>query len=888
MKLMVIDGNSILNRAYYGIRPLSTRDGLYTHAVYGFLTTMRRLTDDEQPDALCVAFDVHAPTFRHKADEAYKATRKPMPEELRMQVPVLKEALDDLNIPRYESAGWEADDLIGTISRKCEAAGWECVVVTGDKDSLQLITPRTRVKLVSTRMGQTTTQDMTEEAFRETYGFDPIHMIDLKALMGDSSDNIPGVPGIGEKTALELVRKYGSVDALYQAMPQVETRPAALKKLQEGQDSAQKSYYLATIVTDVPMDFRPEDNLCAAPKPELYGLFLRLEFSKLIDRWGLRPAEKDSEASAGGPARSDFAVSVKTLETQAQADEALALWRDADSVAVLTLPDLTGAAVFCETSEGGGSVTRLFFDRYQGDWNALLRALFSADVKKASHNVKDLMRTLLENGLPADGFVFDTALAAYLLDATAGSYDLARLFVTFYSEELPKPLYLDPDNFALLGDRAAAEASLDSYVTAIGALCATLREKLEERNQQELFEQIELPLCRVLAEMELTGCRVDAGALAAFGELMQTKTAALEKTIYAQAGGEFNINSPKQLGEVLFERLALPHGKKTKTGWSTNADVLEKLRPASPIVDQVLEYRQYAKLKSTYADGLLKALGPDGRIHTSFQMTVTATGRLSSTEPNLQNIPTRTDLGSEIRKMFVPAEGNVLVDADYSQIELRLLAHIAGDEAMQEAFNSGADFHTATAARVFHIDPEQVTHEMRRRAKAVNFGIVYGISAFSLSQDIGVTVAEARDYMEAYFATFPGVRRYMADVVERAEAQGYVETLFRRRRDLPELTSSNHNLRAFGQRVALNMPIQGTAADVMKLAMIAVHRRLASEGLRARLVLQVHDELVVECPESEAGTAARLLKEEMEGVVHLSVPLSAEAHWGRNWLEAKD
>ena len=882
MKLMVIDGNSIVNRAYYGIRPLTTRDGLYTHAVFGFLTTLLRLKGEENPDAVCATFDVHAPTFRHEASEAYKATRKGMPEELRMQMPVLKEVLDSLNIPRYELAGWEADDLIGTISRKCEAAGWECVVVTGDKDSLQLITEHTKVKLVSTRMGQTTTKDMDEAAFREQYGFDPIHMIDLKALMGDTSDNIPGVPGIGEKTAMALVQKYGSIDALYAKMPDVEAKPAALRKLQEGEDSARQSYWLATIVTDAPLDFRPEDNLVRAPGPEAYGVFLKLEFTKLIDKFGLTPGEAPATA-----APAEETVTVEQVTDPARAAELLELWRKADHVSVLAMPDLTGAVVV-SGGEGGTLTAELFFEKYQGDWNALLNALFSADIPKVSHNVKDLTRRLLESGSQAEGFIFDTALAAYLLDATAGSYDLGRLFVAYYNTELPKPIHLEPDAFSLLGDSAAAEAAFDSYATAVDCLYRTLLPRLEEKHLLELFAAAELPLCRVLAEMELAGCRVDARALADFGSALTERIREREQAIYAMAGETFNINSPKQLGEILFGKLGLPHGKKTKTGWSTNADVLEKLRYEAPIVDAVLEYRQYAKLKSTYADGLLKAIDPDGRIRTSFQMTVTATGRLSSTEPNLQNIPTRTDLGSEIRRMFVPEEGCVLVDADYSQIELRLLAHISGDEAMREAFRSGGDIHTATAAQVFHVAPADVTPEMRRSAKAVNFGIVYGISAFSLSQDIGVSVAEAKAYMEAYFATFPSVRKYMDAVVERAKETGFVETVFHRRRDLPELTSSNHNLRSFGERVALNMPIQGTAADIMKLAMVAAHKRLKAELPEARLVLQVHDELIVECPETQAEAAARLLEEEMEHVVKLSVPLTAEAHWGKNWLEAKE
>ncbi len=887
MKLMAIDGNSILNRAYYGIRPLTTRDGLYTHAVFGFLTTLLRLTAEESPDAVCVTFDLHAPTFRHKADAAYKATRKPMPEELRQQVPVLKEVLDALNIPRYELEGWEADDLLGTMSRKCGAAGWECVVVTGDKDSLQLIDEHTKVKLVSTRMGQTTTVDYTEAVFQEKYGFAPIHMIDLKALMGDASDNIPGVKGVGEKTAMGLIQAYGSIDRLYAQMPEIVTapdtpaKPGVVKKLAEGEESARHSCWLATIDTNAPLDFRPEDNRREAPGPEAYPLFLKLEFTKLIEKFNLSP-----DSAPAPERRKKAAVTVETVTESARGAELLELWKKADHVSLLALPDCSAAGVFCETGEDSAIMSELFFERYQGDWNALLAELFSDEIKKVSHNVKDLIRALLENGLPAEGFVFDTALGAYLLDATAGSYDLQRLFVSYFNEELPKPLYLEKDAFSLLGDGEAA-ASLDSHVTAVEALYGVLAPRLRERGQWELFETAELPLCRVLAEMERTGCGVDARALREFGESLSARIAERESAIYEMAGGTFNINSPKQLGEVLFERLGLPHGKKTKTGWSTNADVLEKLRRQHPIVDAVLEYRQYAKLKSTYADGLLKAMDPDGRIRTSFQMTVTATGRLSSTEPNLQNIPTRTDLGSEFRRMFTAAPGHVLVDADYSQIELRILAHIAGDEGMKAAFLAGGDFHAETAAKVFHVDRGEVTHEMRRRAKAVNFGIVYGISAFSLSQDLGVTVAEAKDYMEAYFATFPGVRRYMDEVVERARETGYVETLLHRRRDLPELTSSNKNMRAFGERVALNMPIQGTAADVMKLAMAAVWKRLKAEKPQARLVLQVHDELIVECPEAEAEAVARLLEEEMEHVAALSVPLTAEAHWGRNWLEAK-
>ena len=872
MKLMVIDGNSIVNRSFYGVRPLTTKDGLYTNAVYGFVTTLQRLMDEEAPEAVCVTFDRKEPTFRHLEYEGYKA--QGMPEELAQQMPVLKDVLDAMNIPRYELAGYEADDLIGTISRKCESAGWACVIVTGDRDSLQLVTEHTKVKLISTRMGQTTTKDMTPESFREVYGFDPIHIIDLKALMGDASDNIPGVKGIGEKTAMTLIQKYQTVDALYAAMPEADAKPAVLKKLEMGESDARMSHHLATIITDAPLAFDPEENLCRPAKPELYRLFLRLEFNKLIEKMSLTGEDIPLETKEGEP---EIAIQTEHVTSIEQAERLLELWRGADHVTVLPSGDLSVIDVFCQTGPDTGIMAELAKDSYAGDWSELL-TLFAGSVKKVSHNVKDLTRLLIENGLPAEGFIFDTALAGYLLDATAGSYDIDRLSISYFHKELPKPVSLDND------DPVQVQEFRFSHALAIDALYKTMLPHLKEMGLGELYFDIELPLCRVLAEMEAAGFQVDAGALREFGEKLGIAIGELEKRIYTYAG-EFNINSPKQLGEVLFERLGLPHGKKTKTGWSTNAEVLEKLD--HPIVRDVLEYRQYMKLRSTYADGLLKAAGPDERIHTNFQMTVTATGRLSSTEPNLQNIPTRTELGSELRRMFVPAPGCVLVDADYSQIELRLLAHISGDESMQEAFLSGEDFHAVTASHVFGVPLNEVTSSMRRAAKAVNFGIVYGISAFSLSQDLGVSAEEAKAYMDAYFARFPGVKRYMEDVVKKSRETGYAETIFRRRRTLPEITASKYATRSFGERVALNMPIQGTAADIIKLAMVKVFKRLKEEGLSSRLIMQVHDELIVECPENEAERVKSLLTQEMEGVCALAVPLIAEAHSGKNWLETK-
>ena len=881
MKLMVIDGNSLINRAFYGIRMLTTKDGQPTNAVYGFVNILLKLLDEEKPDALCVTFDRKAPTFRHLAYEGYKAQRKGMPDELAAQLPVLKDVLAAMNIPRYELDGWEADDLIGTIAARDTAAGWETVIVTGDKDSLQLVTDSTRVKLVSTRMGQTTTKEMTPETFREAYGFAPVHIVDLKALMGDTSDNIPGVKGIGEKTAMDLIQRYQSVEAIYADVEGVEAKPAVKKKLAEGEEQARMSYDLATIRCDAPIDFSPEDARRREPDgPALYELFLALEFNKLIDKMGLSggPAAGRADKPAAG------AVRQERVTDRVRMEELVEQWRREPWVAVLALPSLDVVAV---AWDGGARAALCAADRLEG-YNELLRALFSGEIQKVSHNVKDLMHLLLDEGLSTDGFCFDTALAAYLLSPTDGSYELEKLGITYFNQEFPKAKeYLAPDAFGPLADPAGPAEAMCAHAALAAALYRALAPKLEELDMHELYYGLELPLCPVLAEMERAGMLVDRRALADFGILLDGRIQADEALIYELAGEEFNINSTQQFGRILFDKLGLPPVKKTKTGYSTNADVLEKLRDKHPIVEAVLDYRQLAKLKSTYVDGLTKVIAADGRIHTSFQNTVTATGRLSSTEPNLQNIPVRTELGAELRKMFVAPAGRVLVDADYSQIELRLLAHIAGDEHMIAAFRTREDIHTVTASQVFGVPPEQVTHEMRRRAKAVNFGIVYGISDFSLSQDIGVTRAEAKAYMEKYFEKYSGVHAYMTQVVERAKADGYVSTLMGRRRWLPELKSSNFNLRSFGERVALNMPIQGTAADLIKKAMLHVDSRLRREGLEARLVLQVHDELIVECPEGEAEQVQRLLAEEMEHVAELAVPLTAEAHAGKSWAEAK-
>ena len=886
MKLMVIDGNSIVNRAFYGVsQNLSTREGLPTNAIFGFVNILLKLLEEEQPEGLAVAFDLKAPTFRHLAYEGYKAQRKGMPEELAVQMPVLKRLLDAMNIRRYELEGWEADDLLGTMARVNGEEGGQTVVVTGDKDSLQLITDSTTVKLVSTRMGRTTTRNMTPEVFREEYGFDPIHIIDLKALMGDTSDNIPGVKGIGEKTAMALLAQYPSIDDLYAHLDTVEVKPAARKKLVEGEGDARMSYDLATIRCEAPMDFHPQDTLRQPfHNDELYQLLLELEFSKLIDKLGVRPTSTPvAQAVEETP---EIRVEGVYLTGEEQLAQVLPKWEKADFVVVLPLPNLDGVTV--SLTEGDKDwLYDVRSSRYEGDYQAFLAQLFGPGVKKVAHGVKELCEKLLDEGVQGQGFVFDTQLAAYLLDPTAGSYDLSKLSMQYLKKELEESrAWRDEEAFGALSDQVKAQTQWYEDNAFIGALYEKLAPQLDELGLTQLLQEMEIPLCSVLANMERRGVLVDKGALSRFGEMLTGRIADTQKEIYAQAGEEFNILSPKQLGHILFEKLGLPPVKKTKTGYSTNAEVLEKLQYQHPIVSLVLEYRQLTKLNSTYVEGLSKVIAGDGRIHTSFQNTVTATGRLSSTEPNLQNIPVRTALGAEMRTMFVARPGWVLVDADYSQIELRLLAHMSGDEAMIQAFRDGVDIHTVTASQVFGVSPDQVTADMRRAAKAVNFGIVYGISPFSLSQDIHVSVAQAKSYMEKYFAHYAGVRAYMDGVVEQGKSQGYVSTLYGRRRWLPELKSSNFNTRSFGERVALNMPIQGTAADIIKLAMIRVEHRLAQEGLQAQLVLQVHDELIVECPQAEADTVARLLTQEMEGVAQLAVPLTAEAKVGQTWAEA--
>ena len=855
MKLMVIDGNSILNRAFYGVKLLSTKSGEFTNGIYGFLTMLKKIQEETGPQAVAIAFDRRAPTFRHKKYAGYKSNRKGMPEELAQQLPVLQELLGDLGYTTVSCEGWEADDILGTLAAACEEKGDACVIATGDRDSLQLVSGSTTVRLASTKFGQPQVTVYDQDKIMEEYGVTPPQMIDLKAIQGDASDCIPGVAGIGPKGAGELVKQYGSLENIYANLEDPGMKPAARKKLEASRDNAFLSYDLGTIRRNAPIDTDIQTYLLKEGDPQKAGaVMVRLELFSLIEKFGLTaaPVPADTGAPAGRP------------ELMELADGAALLPR---------LEDEGKAVFFCQWAKGG-ELEQLVFAHKDVLWRvkpdaAFLRAfLREPRIKKYTHDVKPLHRLALGLGCKTEGTVMDTALAAYLLNPSATGYDVTRLAAE-YGVALPD--FEEPEL------NAAA---------AMPELCAALTKAIDKNGQRELLESIEIPLAWVLAKMEHVGFYVDRQSIEEYGRQMEEQVNSLHDSIIAQVGYEFNINSPKQLGEALFEKMGLPHGKKTKTGWSTNADVLEGLRAEAPVVDEILRYRTVAKLKSTYCDGLLKVIGPDGRIHSSFNQTETRTGRISSTEPNMQNIPVRTPIGRELRKFFA-AEQGVLVDADYSQIELRVLAHVANDAAMREDFLAGHDVHAATAARVFNMPQDFVTPEMRSRAKAVNFGIVYGIGAYSLSQDIGVSVKEADAYIKEYLRNYAGVDAYMQDVAKKAKEQGYVETIFGRRRYLPELKSSNFNMRSFGERVARNMPIQGAAADIIKIAMIRVSSRLEQEGLQARMILQVHDELIVECPPQEQEQVKALLTEEMEGAVSLSVPMLAEANAGRTWYEAK-
>ena len=830
-----------------------------------------------------MAFDVRKPTFRHEKYDGYKANRKGMPDELAEQMQPLKEVLDAMNIMRLECEGFEADDIIGTVSRLCKEKKDECIIVTGDRDSFQLIENEgTSVLLVSSRMGKTETTLYNGAELLLKYGIPPELMRDLKALQGDSSDNIPGVAGVGEKTALDLVSKFGDIDKIYANIESPDIKDSVRKKLIQGKDSAYLSKWLGTIVQDAPIEFSAElAKLCGFDNDKLYNLLTHLEFKSFISRLKLTPPES-AEAVNNSNLRQLEKIVIKTVQDIEIAQEYIS----GKHCCVIIAEDFMGIGIACEDNVFALSRADFSDEEFFG----FLSFVFSDVTKKTIHDKKSIKSMLANEKIECKNVVFDTALAAYVLDATRKRYDLTSVSHIFGCDlDVPCGKLEDESNFSLLTGSENGIAALHTVAETLAFIEEQMRERLSATCMDKLFFDIEQPFTDVLLDMESEGIRVDSGELQKFGDELFSQIKLMEKAIYECAGEEFNILSPKQLGEMLFEKLGIPPVKKTKTGYSTDADVLQKLRSAHEIIPLILEYRKYSKLKSTYADGLLRFVSEkDGKIHTTFQQMVTATGRISSTDPNLQNIPIRTELGGEVRRMFVPSnEDRCFVDADYSQIELRVLAHITGDAEMCRAFREGVDVHTQTAAQVFGVPAEEVTAEMRRVSKAVNFGIVYGISEFSLAEDIGITRAEAKRYMDAYFEHYSGVREYMKRIVEQAKRDGYVTTMFGRRRYIPEIASKNFNLRSFGERVALNAPIQGTAADIIKIAMLRTHKRLEESGLDAKLVLQVHDELIVEARREEASAAATILTEEMENACSLSVPLVAEAGIGDTWYDAK-
>ncbi len=841
MKLLAIDGNSILNRAFYGIKLLSNKNGVFTNAVFGFMNIYLKNIGEVKPDCCAVAFDLRSPTFRHKAVASYKANRKGMPPELAQQLPLIKELLTLMGVAVIECEGYEADDILGTLAKACSDSENECFLLTGDRDSLQLIDDKVTVRLATNKE----TIIYTPEKFTEDYGFEPIKLIDLKALMGDSSDNISGVAGIGEKTASGLIKAYGTIENLYENLPEAELTKSVRTKLENGADSAKESKWLATIVHDAPINTNIADYKFKEPDNAGISRFLTdLEMFKLMDKLGVT-------ASESAPA----AVEEKFTPVE------------------LTAKELTETVIDSLEScdylfEGERLSVRSGETVYTSDNEELICLFFESDCKKNTNEAKPHYRYAMARGKKLRNLKYDASICGYLLNASAAEYTIDKLCAQYgvhYCSE---------------NGEYAALASLDGLLKNLAA-------EIENEGMTSLLENIEMPLTEVLASMEHFGVRVDADGVKEFGTYLTEMIEETSQMIYDDAGHTFNISSPKQLGTVLFEELGLPAKKKTKSGYSTNADVLEELRNHSPIVDNVLKYRQYTKLNSTYVVGLLDKIAEDGRIHTCFKQTETRTGRISSTEPNVQNIPVRTELGSRMRNFFVADEGKVLLDADYSQIELRVMAHLSGDRNMIDAFVSGEDIHTSTAAQVFDMPPVMVTSEMRSAAKAVNFGIIYGIGAFSLSKDINTSVAQAKKYIEDYLAKYPKVDKFMESAVEQGKNLGYVSTMFGRRRRIPELSSSNKMLQAAGKRIAMNTPVQGTAADLIKIAMVNVYKRLKEEKLEAELILQVHDELIVEAAVKDADRAAEILKEEMQNVYEMKVPLAVDVNRGDSWYEAK-
>ena len=869
-KLVAIDGNSIMNRAFYGImnsKLLMTTDGIYTNAIYGFLTILLKMINDEKPDYLCVAFDLKAPTFRHKKYADYKGTRKGMPDELRVQMPIIKDVLRAMNITICELEGYEADDIIGTLSKKAEEEGIKALLLTGDKDYLQLATENVTVRIPTTKMGNTESTDYTPEVIKEKYGIDPIQFIQIKGLMGDSSDNIPGVPGVGEKTAFSLITKYHDLDNIYNSLDEgkeLEGIKGKLKeKLIENRELAFLSRDLGTIFKEVPIDFDIDDlEIRKYNSSELYNLFVRLQFKNFIEKLGLKAGETDE------------------LKTNCDIPE-------------LNIKD------FSEINLNGVNEISYYFKNGQlavcvndveyytpNPTDEDLKKIFESDILKIGHEEKEDYLKLKSKGYNPKNMMFDLTIASYILNPAKDNYRLDEMIL----EVLGIVLENKKENVQLglfdVPENEDNKEEYSKYALYISKCKEKYESELKEKNQFNLFEDIEMPLMKVLAEMEFSGVLVDRDMIEEFSKKLSSSVNNLTHEIWNMAETEFNINSPKQLGEILFEKLQLPVIKKTKSGYSTDADVLEKLKLEHPIVDKILEYRTLNKLKATYIDGIIPLIKEDGRVHAKFNQTVTATGRISCTEPNLQNIPIRTELGKELRKMFVAKEGFTFLDADYSQIELRVLAHISGDENMIHAFNSGEDIHKMTASQVFGVPLEEVTKQMRSEAKAVNFGIVYGISDFGLATNIGTSRKKAKEYIEKYFEKYPGIKAYMDKTVNECKERGYVETLWGRRRYVPEIKSNNFNVRQFGERVAMNAPIQGTAADIIKIAMINIEKELEEKKLESKLLLQVHDELVIETKLEEVEVVRELLVRNMENVIKMDVPLKVEAEEGKTWFDA--
>ena len=864
-KLLILDSNSILNRAFYGVRYLSAKDGTPTNAIYGFLNILLKLIKEQEPDYICAAFDVKAPTFRHKQYEGYKAQRKPMPEGLAAQMPLAKDVLRAMGVTILEKEGYEADDIIGTVARLCEESEISCFIATGDKDDLQLASDKTKVILTVTKSGYNETIIYDDKAVKEKYHVTPTEFIDVKALMGDPSDNIPGVKGVGEKTAMSLIEKHHSIEYIYENIDGIGLKGAMLQKMKDGREMAFMSKELATINRNTPIEFNAEECVFDGfeNNGELYEILKRLELNSIIKKLDLSGGDNVKENE---DIFKDFSYQVGDKNMINGDKVTVVLDFDGDNI--------SSAAV------GAGNNAVVLYE--QDDIKELLE---DDSIAKVMFDVKEAI-VKLNGRIDIKNISDDTAIAAYLVDPAKNEYTIEKLASEYFGTVIEKP---EVKQLSLLDDVETDRSEyLAKCAVALGVLNERIGDKIKENGQEKLYQEVELPLVTVLAHLEINGFLVDDNQLKEFADKLGEKIDALTNEIYMLAGEEFNINSPKQLGVILFEKLELKPVKKTKTGYATNADVLEKLRDKHPIVNFIMEYRQLAKLKSTYCDGLTAVVNPNThRIHSVFTQTVTVTGRLSSTEPNLQNIPTRTELGREIRKMFVAKEGYVLVDADYSQIELRVLAHIANDETMINAFRNNEDIHAVTASQVLGIPLEDVTKEQRSSAKAVNFGIVYGIGEFSLAQDLHISVKEAKAYIESYLEKYHGVRNYMESIKEQAKKDGYVKTMLNRIRYIPELKSPNYNIRQFGERVALNTPIQGTAADIIKLAMVRVDNRLINEGLKSKLILQVHDELIVEAHKDEVDKVKQILSEEMQGAMELNVPLKVDMSTGHSWYDAK-